>query len=232
MEGYDNKFVFSNTMPREKLLSCGVGALRDEELLAILLQTGIANKSVLELASEMEQIIRQKNGKVGVSDLKKIKGVGEAKALKVIASIEYARRLDSQASRKVKSVEDVVKIASALAYKKQEHFMLITLNGAGMLIQTRIVFVGTLNRSIAHPREIFAHAIRDRAATIIISHNHPSGEVEPSDDDILLTDRMKAIGELLDIKLLDHVIIGKEKHYSFVENERVVRSRLAGLKRC
>ena len=118
----------------------------------------------------------------------------------------------------IKSSDDILKLTDDLKNKKQEHFVTITLDGAHNVIQRRIVFIGTLNKSIVHPREIFAGAISDRAADIILVHNHPSGSLKPSPEDINSTERLVKAGEILEIKILDHVIVSRKGYYSFLEN--------------
>ncbi|MEA3421459.1 MAG: DNA repair protein RadC, partial [Acidobacteriota bacterium] len=129
----------------------------------------------------------------------------------------FSKRFLIKEEKKITGPQDIVSLVEDLRKKKQEHFVTLTLDGAHNLIKKRTVFIGTLNQSLVHPREVFADAISDRAAAVILIHNHPSGNVEPSDLDISLTKRLIKAGELLGIEVLDHIIIGKDKYSSFKE---------------
>ena len=146
-----------------------------------------------------------------------IHGLGVAKASQILASIELAKRYTSQSNRKITSAEDAYNELKSFANKKQEYFLTITLDGASHIINTRTVFIGTLNQSLVHPREVFADAIADRSAGIIIAHNHPSGTLVPSRADISITQRLKEVSKLVGIELLDHVILAKDGFYSFAD---------------
>ncbi len=204
--------------PREKLEQRGVKSLYDEELVAILIGSGIKGKSVLEISKTLTKILKEKKGDVKLSELEKIEGIGRSKACQIIAAIELTKRLISEEEEKINNAKDVEKIVSDLKDKKQEHFVILTLDGANNLIQKHTVFVGTLNQSIVHPREIFANAVADRAASIIFVHNHPSGNLNPSDDDIKTTSRLVKAGNIMGIKVLDHIIISKKGYFSFNDN--------------
>ncbi len=204
--------------PREKLEQRGVKSLYDEELVAILIGSGIKGKSVLEISKTLTKILKEKRGDVKLSELEKIEGIGRSKACQIIAAIELTKRLISEEEEKINNAKDVEKIVSDLKDKKQEYFVILTLDGANNLIQKHTVFVGTLNQSIVHPREIFANAVADRAASIIFVHNHPSGNLNPSDDDIKTTSRLVKAGNIMGIKVLDHIIISKKGYFSFNDN--------------
>jgi DNA repair protein RadC len=146
-----------------------------------------------------------------------IHGLGLAKASQILASIELAKRYTSQGNRKITSAEDVYNELKSFSIKQQEYFLVITLDGASHIINTRTVFIGTLNQSLVHPREVFADAIADRAAGIIIAHNHPSGTLSASRADIAVTQRLEEVSKLVGIELLDHVILAKDGFYSFVD---------------
>ena len=147
--------------------------------------------------------------------LKDIEGVGLAKACQIMAVIEFSKRFLIKDGIKVKNAENVVKLTEELKDKKQEYFLTLTLDGASDLIQKRTVFIGTLNHSIVHPREVFADAISDRAAGIIFVHNHPSGDVAPSKQGVDLTTRLIEAGEIVGIEVIDHIIISKNGYFSF-----------------
>ncbi|HHH20235.1 MAG TPA: DNA repair protein RadC [Campylobacterales bacterium] len=133
----------------------------------------------------------------------------------ILASIELAKRYTSQTNKKITSAEEIYQELKAFSTKQQEYFLTITLDGASHIINTRTVFIGTLNQTLVHPREVFADAIADRAAGIIIAHNHPSGTLRPSRADMQITDRLSEVSKLVGIELLDHVIIAKGGFYSF-----------------
>lgn len=202
-------------MPREKMEQKGAKALSNIELLAVLLGSGIKGKDVFEVAKDILKLTQDDFGNLDLEKLKDIEGVGLAKACQIIAAIEFSKRFLIKDGITVKNVENVLKLTEELKDKKQEYFLTLTLNGASNLIQKRTVFIGILNRSIAHPREIFADAISDRAAGIIFVHNHPSDNVEPSKEDVELTRRLVEAGKIVGIEVIDHVIISKDGYFSF-----------------
>jgi DNA repair protein RadC len=132
-----------------------------------------------------------------------------------MAAIEYSKRLLVRDDIRIKGVSDVVTLVGELKDKKQEYFLTLTLDGASRLIQKRTVFIGTLNKSIVHPREVFADAISDRAAGIIFVHNHPSGNTEPSEEDFAITERLTEVGKIVGVDVIDHIIVGKDGYFSF-----------------
>ncbi len=203
--------------PREKLLRKGAGALKDEELLSILLGSGIKGKDVRKLSREIITLFEQDFAALNLEKLCAVYGLGVAKASQILASIELSRRYLIQSNRRITTAEDVYNELSTFGSKKQEYFLTITLDGASHIITTRTVFIGTLNQSMVHPREVFADAISDRAAGIIIAHNHPSGTLEASRADIQITQRLKEVAKLVGIELLDHVILTSLGYYSFSE---------------
>jgi DNA repair protein radc len=197
--------------PREKIVKKGVFSLSDVELLAVIIGKGFKGKDVLQVASEIEQKFKGKLDKLEFEELNKIDGVGTAKACQILASFELARRyLRKEEDIKIKHPKDVLPIVRDIRDKQQEHFVCITLNGANEIIEKRVVTVGLLNSSQVHPREIFSDAIVDRAASVILVHNHPSGKTKPGEKDIEITKRLKKSGEILGIKVLDHIIVSKK----------------------
>ena len=201
--------------PREKLLNKGVEALKNEELLAILLGSGVQGKDVRKLAKEIITMMDGGFEDLTLNKLCDIHGLGQAKASQILASIELSKRYLIKSNKRITSAEDVYDELKSFSTKSQEHFLTITLDGASHIINTRTVFIGTLNQSLVHPREVFADAIADRAAGIIIAHNHPSGTLEASRADISITQRLKEVSKLVGIELLDHVILAKGGFYSF-----------------
>lgn len=201
--------------PREKMAQKGAKALSNLELLAVLLGSGIKGKDVFEVAKDILRLAQNEFDNISLEKLKDIEGVGLAKACQIMAAIEFSKRFLIKDGIKIKNVDDVVRLTEELKDKKQEYFLSITLDGASNLIQKRIVFIGTLNHSIVHPREVFADAISDRAAGIMFVHNHPSGNVEPSKEDIAITQRLIEVGRIIGIEVIDHIIIGKNGYFSF-----------------
>ena len=201
--------------PREKLLNKGVQSLKNDELLAILLGSGVQGKDVRKLAKEIVALMDSNFDKLSLETLCDIHGLGIAKASQILASIELSKRYLIRSNKRITSAEEVYEELKEFSTKKQEHFLSITLDGASHIINTRTVFIGTLNQSMVHPREVFADAIADRAAGIIIAHNHPSGTLEASRADIQITQRLKEVSKLVGIELLDHVILAKGGFYSF-----------------
>ena len=203
--------------PREKLLSRGACSLTDVELLAILLGTGGKGRDVLQLASEILPLIDRQNGKLKPDDLLSIHGLGTAKACLLTAAHEFARRRIRPYGQKISRASDVLPLVSHLASRPQEHFISISLNGANEVIACRVLTIGLINSSQIHPREVYSDSITDRASSIIVSHNHPSGNLTPSEEDKAVTAKLKAAGEILGIRLLDHIIFCSNGYFSFQE---------------
>ncbi len=201
--------------PREKLLTKGVQSLKNDELLAILLGSGVQGKDVRKLAKEIIALMDSDFDRLSLETLCDIHGLGIAKASQILASLELSKRYLIHSNKRITSAQEVYEELKEFSTKKQEHFLSITLDGASHIINTRTVFIGTLNQSMVHPREVFADAIADRAAGIIIAHNHPSGTLEASRADIQITQRLKEVSKLVGIELLDHVILAKDGFYSF-----------------
>ncbi|GIT98153.1 DNA repair protein RadC [Sulfurovum sp. TSL1] len=201
--------------PREKLAARGAAGLKNDELLAIVLGSGVQGKDVRKLAREIICMLDSDFETLSLDTLCGIHGLGSAKASQILASIELSRRYLIQHNKRITSAEDVYHELKPFSCKSQEHFLVMTLDGASHIINTRTVFIGTLNQSLVHPREVFADAIADRAAGIIVAHNHPSGTLAASRADIQITQRLKEVAALVGIELLDHVILAKEGYYSF-----------------
>ena len=201
--------------PREKLVRKGVQALKNEELLAVLLGSGVQGKDVRKLAKEIVAMMDASFENLTLDKLCDIHGLGLAKASQILASIELSKRYLIRSNKRITSAQDIYEELKNFSTKNQEHFLTITLDGASHILNTRTVFIGTLNQSLVHPREVFSDAIADRAAGIIIAHNHPSGTLEASRADIQITQRLKEVSKLVGIELLDHVILSKHGFYSF-----------------
>jgi DNA repair protein RadC len=211
--------------PREKLIQKGLQNLKDEELLAILLRTGREGKNVIELA---KQILRKYSKKrllnLKYEDLIKIKGINSAKACTILAAAELVKRalkIGEATLPVIRSTKDVIAQAVYMRDKSREHLMVIFLNARNEMIFKKPMFIGTLNANLVHPREIFAEALKQNAASVILVHNHPSGDPEPSQDDLEITKRIQEAGKIMGIDVLDHVIITKNKAFSFKENKLI-----------
>jgi len=203
--------------PREKLQAKGPEALSDLELLAILLGSGTKTGDVLTVAGRILKVLDGRNEKLSLEELLKIEGVGPAKASLIAAALEFARRRIRPEGLRISFPPDVLPLIRHFADRKQEHFICASLNGANEVIATRVVSVGLVNKTQVHPREVFADPLIDRASAVIVAHNHPSGSLEPSKEDIDITGQLKSAGEILGIRLLDHVIFNSKGYYSFLE---------------
>ena len=210
--------------PREKLILRGVQNLTDAELIAILLRTGTKGKSVLSVAQELISI--NKNlavlATLSFSNLLKTNGIGKDKAATLIAAFEINRRIESQSKwlsdKRITSPKDVADIFIPLLRDEiKEKFILVCLNSANKIIKYEIISVGNLNSSVVHPREIFKAAIENNSASVLLIHNHPSGNPEPSNEDITITKKIVEAGKILDIPVFDHLIIAGKFFTSFVD---------------
>ncbi len=201
--------------PREKLISLGPEALSETELLAILIGSGIKGKDVISLSKSVIRLLDKHKKMLNVKDLETIEGIGHAKACQIVAAVEFSRRRFFRESVVIKRANDVLPYISHITHKKQENFLSISLNGANEIISNRLITIGLLNSTQIHPREVFADAISERAAAIIIAHNHPSGTLEPSQDDMDITKQLIKAGDILGISVLDHIIISKKGFFSF-----------------
>jgi DNA repair protein RadC len=206
--------------PREKLLDRGAETLTDAELLAILLRTGNAGVSALDHA---RLLLSQFGGIKGIDsapakELRTIKGIGPAKSAQLKAGLEIGRRLGREkweAGRALRSSEDVFRHFAELEKEKREIFYVVLLNNKNRKIREVKISEGSLTASLVHPREVFNPVIRESAAAVIFVHNHPSGDPAPSPEDIEITRRLKQVGEVMGVRVLDHVVIGRDRYYSF-----------------
>ncbi|MBN3035221.1 MAG: DNA repair protein RadC [Bacteroidales bacterium] len=214
--------------PREKLMNKGRQVLSNAELLAILLGSGSHNDSALDLA---KRVLASVSGnligisRMSVHDLMKFKGIGEAKAVAIVAALELGRRRRAEEvleKRKISSSRDVFEYFQPLmADNGYEAFYVLLLNRANRVIRDVQISEGGMTGTVADPRKIFKVAIDHQAASLIMCHNHPSGNIEPSQADRDLTRKMKKAGELLDLPVLDHLIMGDEKYYSFADESQM-----------
>jgi len=205
--------------PREKIAKKGARALSDHELIAAIIGHGTPDRDVFSLAKDIAGLFSSQDGDVSYNDLVGVPGIGQSRAAQILASLELARRYlrREEARTRIQCPADILQFVADLATKSQEHFVCITLNGANEVIEKRTITVGLLNHSLVHPREVFADAITDRAAAVICVHNHPSGSLEPSQQDLAITRQLKEAGDILGIRLLDHVIVARSGYTSLRE---------------
>ena len=220
------KAMPSQERPYEKCLSMGPQGLSDKELLAVLLRSGTPGENAVELASRI-LYHQTEEGLLGLHQytlekLLDIKGVGKVKAIQILCLSELAKRLAKASARDMLCFQSPSSIAKYymedLRHEKQEHMKLLMLNSKSMLIGESDISKGTVNASLITPRELFIEALQKNAVTIVILHNHPSGDPTPSQEDIETTQRIKAAGEIIGIQLLDHIIIGNNCYTSFMES--------------
>lgn len=209
--------------PRERVLKEGTTVLSNQELLAIVLRSGTKKESVLQLSQRLLHHfhgLRMLN-EATVKELMKINGIGEAKAVEVLAAIELGKRVN-QLQTPVRSAIHSPEAGAELVmdemrFLSQEHFVCLYLNTKNQVLKRKTVFIGSLNASIVHPREVFKEAFRYSAASVICFHNHPSGDPSPSREDIAITQRLVECGQMLGIEVLDHIVIGDQKFISLKE---------------
>jgi DNA repair protein RadC len=207
--------------PREKLITKGPGALSDQELLAVLLGKGSPRMDVMTLADKVARFMDERGLDVRVDDLTGFEGIGQAKAALVLAAIEYARRRIKPEGLKINTPSDVLPLIRHFADRRQEHLLSITINGANEVLNVRVVSIGLVDRSPVHPREVFADALADRASAIVVAHNHPAGNLEPSQADLDITFQLRQAGEIMGIELLDHIVFNRNGYYSFLESGKL-----------
>ena len=224
---YKIKEMQEELKPRYRAKNKGISNLSNEELISIILKCGTKEKSVKEISSQLlkeNDIHELKN--VTLEKIMKIKGIGKVKAATLLATIELGNRIN----RKVDTINDIKVTNSKIIYeyfknvigeKSQEYFYCVYLDNSKKVIKNKLLFMGTLNYSTVHPREIFKEAYLANATSIICIHNHPTGNVTPSKNDIELTNNLIKVGNLLGISITDHIIIGKNNYYSFFENNLI-----------
>jgi len=207
--------------PRERLIKLGSEALSAQEILALILGRGIKGESVMATSQKLLSRFGNLKGiaNASVEELMQISGIGPAKAAQIKAALELSKRLEADVGEKpqpvLKSPEDVAAVVkSKLKGKKKEHFWVICLDTRNRLINCKPVSVGSLDTSIVHPREVFKEAVSSSAASVIFVHNHPSGDPEPSKEDVELTKRLAKAGEIIGIDVLDHIIVCDKSYLS------------------
>ncbi|MDT9025341.1 MULTISPECIES: DNA repair protein RadC [Rossellomorea] len=209
--------------PRERLIQSGAASLSNQELLAILLRTGTKSESVLQLSNRLLNHFDGLNllKDASLEEITKTKGIGLAKAVQIMAAVEFGRRISNLAfddRYSIRSPEDGANyVMNDMRFLAQEHFVCLYLNTKNQVLHKQTIFIGSLNASIVHPREVFKEAFRRSAASIICIHNHPSGDPTPSREDIEVTKRLVECGRIIGIDILDHLIIGEKKFISLKE---------------
>lgn len=220
---YKIKELPINERPRERLKSVGVSNLTDKELISIILKTGTKDKNVNELSLDILSKYNLLDLKdITLNDLMKIKGIGEVKGIELLASMELGKRIFLKESNKLKRLENPKKIWEDAKYLfnnlKQECFYCYYFNNKQELIKRKLIFMGTINTSVTHTREVFKEAYLLSASSIVCLHNHPSGDITPSKEDILFTKALMKTGNIKKIPVVDHIIVGENNYFSFYEN--------------
>lgn len=207
--------------PREKFLRYGPQKLESWELIATILGTGTKQVNVFTLAKKAAKLIELEQEDLSLDDLLNLPGIWKVKALQIMSGFELAKRHYFKDDVFLHSSKEVFQEVEEYSQKRQEYLIVLTLDGAKRLIHKRVVTIGLLDQSLAHPREIFSGAIEDRAHSIILVHNHPSGNTDPSGADMQITSRIMEAGKIVGIHLLDHLVIAKKSYYSFRENSLI-----------
>lgn len=222
---YEYITIKENEKPnvREKFLKYGIEFLTDGDLITLILGSGTKKKPVQKLAQEVLKIIRFSNSEHWFEKLLKVQGIGNGKACLICAALEFGSRYNNFKGKVIRSCNDVIPLVQFYALQQQEHFICISLNGGHEIINIKIVSIGTVNKTIIHPREVFADPLKDRAVAVIVCHNHPSNNVQPSKEDIDVTTKLFEAAEILGIKLLDHIIISTTAYFSF-EKEGIIQN--------
>ena len=200
--------------PRERLIRSGPQSLSDQDLLSIVLGSGIKGKNVTLLARDLLSKLDTVREIPTVSELCNLSGLGESKSCLVAAMLEFGRRKWASGQR-IRKPDDIFNLIRHYADRRQEKFLCLSLNGAHEVLAVRIVTIGLVNRTIVHPREVFADPILDRASAVAVAHNHPSGNLQPSAEDSRITSRLKAAADILGVNFLDHIIFSESSLFSF-----------------
>ena len=222
--GYMIRELPKEVLPRERLMKYGVKALSNEELLSIILRTGTKSKSVKELSIDILNKYDLKDlGNNSYKSIASIKGIGPVKAVTLIAALELGKRafFDNRDTIYIKNSDDVYNyVRYEMEDSLQERFMIVCLDTRKKIILSKILFIGTVDSSNIYARDIFREAVKCNASSMILVHNHPAGSVKPSKEDVYLTNNLIRIGKILGIKIIDHLIIGNSRYYSFLEDYR------------
>lgn len=210
----------SSERPRERLLELGAGVLTDAELIAVILGTGSSGASALDLAARVVASVNVRRlHQAAAEDLLLVRGVARARAAQLLAAAELGRRLwpDGDTTPLVRGPESVYELTRDIRSMNREHFVGFYLNSRNQVLRREIISIGSLNASIVHPREVYLPAVAMSAASVVLAHNHPSGDPTPSEEDLAITRRLLEAGRILGIDLLDHVVVARESYASFKE---------------
>lgn len=211
---------------REQAIKNGIASLTDKELVMVLLGTGMKGLPVGILSDDVLETLETKPQDELQNELSAIPGMGPGKTTTILAAVELGRRLASKNSLRIKRPADIIPFIQSYALKQEEHFLCITLDSAHEIKKSNLISKGILNKSLIHPREIFADPITDRAAAIILAHNHPSGDPQPSLQDVEATQKILEASRIIGIQLLDHIIITKTSYFSFREETDIFEEGL------
>ena len=220
MQNYILDYSKSGKQPniRELTLLNGISYPDDEELIMLILGKGTKNNPIESLAEKVTKTINSSNEEELIPNLKKINGMGESRALIIAAALELGRRRRGILRSSINAPKDVIPFLQHYTLMPTEHFITVTVNGAKEILSTRVVSVGTINKALIHPREVFANAVSEYASGIICCHNHPCGQCYPSNADIDSTKILQKAAKIVGIVFMDHIIITKEDYFSFLEH--------------
>lgn len=207
----------SQDRPRERLMASGPLGVSDLELLCLIIGSGNKNRPVQDIAQDILCLMNKGNAGISTEDISSIAGVGKANASRICAALELGRRFSFFKPRSCKEPKSIFDLVRHYGDRQQEHFITVMLNGAHELMGVNVVTVGLVNRTLVHPREVFAEPLKLRATAIILAHNHPSGNLKPSPDDLEVTLRIRKAGLLLGIEVLDHIIFSTDDYVSMME---------------
>lgn len=227
MSNYKIKDIPISERPRERLKEVGVNNLTDKEIIAIILKTGTKDKNVSDLSIELLKKYNLEEFKyLSINDLTSIKGIGEVKAIELLAAIELGKRIYLKESKRLIKLDNAKAIWEDSKYLftglKQECFYCYYFNNKQELIERKLIFMGTINQSTTHTREVFKEAYKVSASTIVCLHNHPSNDIKPSKADIIFTESLMRTGAIQGIPVVDHIIVGDNSFYSFYEHKNIL----------
>ncbi|MFA7108060.1 MAG: DNA repair protein RadC [Sphaerochaetaceae bacterium] len=210
-----------SSRPREKLESCGASSLSDLELLCIIIGSGNKTNGVQTLAKKLLDLLdmTSTDSEIDINEIQKIPGIGKAKATIIKASLEFGRRRIPIKRRSIRNAGDLYPYIRHYAEREQECFLCASLNGAHELMEIKVVSIGLVNRTLVHPREVFSQPLKEKATSIIVAHNHPSGILVPSEEDKTVTKQLMEASKILGINLLDHLIFSQEEYFSLFEHD-------------
>ena len=210
---------------RERTLEYGMGYPIDEELIMLILGSGNKNMPIGLMSRKIVDVLDSSDDDEVVENLLKLKGVGEGKALAVAAALELGKRRFIHLGAHIQTPRDLIPFVRNYAINQKEYFLAVTLNGGHNIIKIHVVSVGTINRTLIHPREVFVDAIKENASAVILCHNHPSGDPTPSNEDIATTKNLLEASKIIGITVLDHIIVDCESYFSFLENDLLFENK-------